>query len=290
VCGLGSLTKAQIRPLIVSSLADAPNRLSGYVFGSNPYGITLDCAWIAWAAKERVSETVAAAVRLICQNRPAHEVVAKLTPWEFERVVDIVRRSPDRFPSGTLAALESRCPIPARRPAADSVPADQAPLQSSKPESGKERGSIGNLFGIALDQASLRWAVAEGMTETVIAAVSLLHERSVEEIAGKLTPAELADVTRLVSRCPSCYPPGAFDALKALRNVAAEQPAACAPASTAANRPLRRHRRASSPPTERAGLAERANREGLPGANAEKPGHNPGHLPILFDGAWWSMT
>ena len=111
---------------------------------SNLYGITLDCAWIAWAAKERVSETVAAAVLLICQNRPAHEVVAKLTPWEFERVVDIVRRSPGHFPFGTLAALKSRDPIPARLPAADSVQADQAPRQSSRPETGKERGSIGN--------------------------------------------------------------------------------------------------------------------------------------------------
>ena len=84
---------------------------------------------------------------------------------------------------------------------------------------------MSNLFGIALDQAWLRWAAAEGVTETVIAAVSLLHERSVEEVAGKLTPEELADVTRLVSRCPSHYPPGAFDALKALRNVAAGKPA-----------------------------------------------------------------
>jgi len=219
VCGLGSLTKAQIRPLIVSSLADAPNRLSGYVFGSNPYGITLDCAWIAWAAEEKVSETVAAAVLLICQNRPGHEVVAKLTPWEFERVVDIVRRSPGHFPFGTLAALKSRDPIPARLPAADSVQADQAPRRSSRPETGKERNSIGN------------------------------------------------------------------DALKASRNVAAERPAACAPAGTAANHPLRRHRRASGAlglRTEPAGLAERANREGFfkhtGTANAEKAGTHPGTL------------
>ena len=44
---------------------------------------------------------------------------------------------------------------------------------------------MSNLFGIALDQAWLRWAAAEGVTETVIAAVALLHERSVEEIAAK---------------------------------------------------------------------------------------------------------
>jgi hypothetical protein len=79
---------------------------------------------------------------------------------------------------------------------------------------------MSNLFGIALDQVWLRWAAAEGVTETVIAAVSLLHERTVEEVAAKLSPIELADVARLVSRCPSHYPLGAFDALKALRNVA----------------------------------------------------------------------
>jgi tetratricopeptide (TPR) repeat protein len=77
----------------------------------------------------------------------------------------------------------------------------------ASPQSGKERGSIGNPFGSALDQSWLRWAAAEGVSETVIAAVSLLHERSVEEIAGKLTPAQLADVTRLVSRCPAATGP-----------------------------------------------------------------------------------
>ena len=65
------------------------------------------------AANEKVSETVAAAVRLICETRPLPKVVAKLTTGEFERVVDIVRRSPDHFPPGTLAALKSRGPIPA---------------------------------------------------------------------------------------------------------------------------------------------------------------------------------
>ena len=51
---------------------------------------------------------------------------------------------------------------------------------------------MSNRFGMELDQASLRWAAAEGVSETVIAAVLLLHERGVEEIAGKLMPAELA--------------------------------------------------------------------------------------------------
>ena len=68
--------------------------------------------WIEWAATEKVSETVAAPVLLICEGRPVHEVVAKLTPGEFERVVDIVRRSPDHFPSGTQPRSRAvvRCP------------------------------------------------------------------------------------------------------------------------------------------------------------------------------------
>ena len=136
----------------------------------------------------------------------------------------------------SLAALKSRRQTPSPDPPADSVSTDQSRRQSTKPESGKERGSTGILFGIALDQALLRWAAAEDMTETE-SAVSLLHERSVEEIAGKLTPAELADVTRLVSRCPSCYPHGAYDALKAWRNAAAERLATRTTAGTGAKRP-----------------------------------------------------
>ena len=43
-----------------------------------------------------------------------------------------------------------------------------------------------NQYGITLDQAFIRWAAAEGVSETIIAAVSLLHEKSVEEVAAKL--------------------------------------------------------------------------------------------------------
>ena len=92
---------------------------------SNRYGITLDSEWIKWAATEKVSETVAAAVLLICETRLVHEVVAKLTPGEFERVVDIVHRSQDHFPTGTLAALKSRGPIPAHRQQSASVSTDR---------------------------------------------------------------------------------------------------------------------------------------------------------------------
>ena len=65
-----------------------------------------------------------------------------------------------------------------------------------------------NAFRIVLDSASVRRAAAEGVSETVIAAIYLLHERGVDEVAAKLRPDELGHVIRLVSRCPSCYPPG----------------------------------------------------------------------------------
>ena len=75
---------------------------------TNPYGITLDRAWTEWAAEYGVSPTVAAALFLISVHRPAHEVAAKLTACEFKQVIDIVRRWPNNFASGTLAALESQ--------------------------------------------------------------------------------------------------------------------------------------------------------------------------------------
>jgi hypothetical protein len=45
---------------------------------------------------------------------------------------------------------------------------------------------MSNSFGITLDPASVRWA----LPETVIAAVLLLHEKSVDEIVAKLVPRE----------------------------------------------------------------------------------------------------
>ena len=72
-----------------------------------------------------------------------------------------------------------------------------------------------NAFGVELHSESVRWAAAEGVSETVIAAVLLLHERGVDEIASKLGPDELEQLIKLVGRCPSSYPTGALDALKA---------------------------------------------------------------------------
>ena len=48
--------------------------------------------------------------------------------------------------------------------------------------------------GVVLDDASLRWAAAESVSETVIAAICLLETRSVDEIVATLTPAELEQV------------------------------------------------------------------------------------------------
>ena len=71
-----------------------------------------------------------------------------------------------------------------------------------------------NAFGVVLDSASLRWAAAEGVPETVIAAVLLLEDGSIDEIVAKLGPRELEQVIKLVGRSPRCHPPGTLDALK----------------------------------------------------------------------------
>jgi hypothetical protein len=57
-----------------------------------------------------------------------------------------------------------------------------------------------NRFGVDLHPKEVRWAAAEGVTEDVIAAVLLLHERSVEEIVPQLSPLELEKVIELVGR------------------------------------------------------------------------------------------
>src|SRR5262249_5471348 len=90
-------------------------------------------------------------------------------------------------------------------------------------------------YGITLDEASIRWAAAEGVSETIITAVLLLHERSVDEAAAKLRPDEVAHVGRLVSRCPTCYPPGTLVTLRSLRPVS-ERPSV----STSSHQPPHR--------------------------------------------------
>jgi hypothetical protein len=83
---------------------------------------------------------------------------------------------------------------------------------------------MANPYGIKLDDRSLRWAAAEGVPESVIAAICLLDEKSVDEIVAKLSPAELEQVVNIVGRSPSCYPPGVYAALKGRRNLASLQP------------------------------------------------------------------
>jgi hypothetical protein len=71
-----------------------------------------------------------------------------------------------------------------------------------------------NRFGMPLHPDSLRWAAAEGVSEDVVTAVLLLHETSVDEVADKLSPRELAHVVRLVGRNPRLYPPGMLEDLR----------------------------------------------------------------------------
>ena len=68
---------------------------------------------------------------------------------------------------------------------------------------GRIYSRLSNAFGFVLDDASVRRAVVEGVPETVIAAIYLLHERSVGEVAAKLTPVELEHVIRLVGLLPA---------------------------------------------------------------------------------------
>jgi len=51
-----------------------------------------------------------------------------------------------------------------------------------------------NRFGVVLHSESVRWAAAEGVSETVIAAVLLLHERRGRGKHSRQTPQELVAV------------------------------------------------------------------------------------------------
>ena len=126
-----------------------------------------------------------------------------------------------------------------------------------------------NAFGFALDDASVRRAAVEGVPETVIAAIYLLHERSVGEIAAKLRPDELEHVIGLVGRCPSCYPPGALDDLKSRRAapvtpLTGTLPPKVTAKEEAAAHPHPQHRRPPPRPEARQGTTERPKRLNAP--------------------------
>src|SRR5215472_13277372 len=92
-----------------------------------------------------------------------------------------------------------------------------------------------NRFGVLLYRDDVRWAAAEGVSETVIAAVLLLHQRSVEQIVAELTAVELEQVIKLVGRSPRAYPPGTLDALKNRRTLVSPEPPQRSGESTPSN-------------------------------------------------------
>ncbi len=61
-----------------------------------------------------------------------------------------------------------------------------------------------NRFGVELHPKDVRWAAAEGFSQDVIAAVLLLHERSVDEITPQLSAAELEQTIVLVAARRAC--------------------------------------------------------------------------------------
>ena len=64
------------------------------------FGIALSRLRTEWAAKQGVSETIAAAVYLLSENRRAEEVVGELNPSELERVIDVIGTSLTAFRVG----------------------------------------------------------------------------------------------------------------------------------------------------------------------------------------------
>jgi hypothetical protein len=86
--------------------------------------------------------------------------------------------------------------------------------------------AMANRFGVVLHPDRLRWAVAEGVSEDVICAVLLLHERSVHEIAPQLSATELEQVITLVGRSPRLYPRGILEALEERKSLPPLTPSA----------------------------------------------------------------
>src|ERR1700733_12311934 len=82
-----------------------------------------------------------------------------------------------------------------------------------------------NRFGVELHPKDVRWAAAEGVSQDVIAAVLLLHERSVDEIAPQLTATELEQTIVLVGRSPRLYARGTLEALESKRATPRPPPA-----------------------------------------------------------------
>jgi hypothetical protein len=71
------------------------------------------------------------------------------------------------------------------------------------------------------------WAAAESVSHDVIAAVLLLHERSVGQI--ELSATELEQVIALVGRSPRLYARGTLEALEERRSLLSPTPSALSP-------------------------------------------------------------
>jgi hypothetical protein len=143
-----------------------------------------------------------------------------------------------------------------------------------------------NPYGVVLDEECLRWAAAESVSEAVIAAICLLETRSVDEIVARLTPAELEQVIKIVGRCPRCYPPGAYDALKARRTPSQPQPRErTTPGpershrSAEQSRPATKHAQRWIPPRRFAGFGSKAPQSTTKRAAANRYG-------ITLDPTW----
>jgi hypothetical protein len=110
-----------------------------------------------------------------------------------------------------------------------------------------------NRFGLDLYPKEVRWAAAEGVSEDVIAAVLLLHERGVEEIAPQLSPPELEKVIELVGRSPRLYPRGILEALDQHKSSPASAPITQSVLPNASSKEeATPSARAAHPPPERA--------------------------------------
>jgi hypothetical protein len=136
-----------------------------------------------------------------------------------------------------------------------------------------------NPYGITLDSASVRWAAAEGVSETIITAVLLLHERSLEEIVAKLRPGELEQVIKLVGRSPRVYPPGTLDTLKQRKALISPPPSDSVPSDISAKKQAWRPQHTADWPRRRhartpAGLGANASQSASKRGNGAGPPQN----------------
>ena len=121
-----------------------------------------------------------------------------------------------------------------------------------------------NRFGVFLHPEDVRWAAAEGVSETVIAAVLLLHDHSIDEIVPELSAIELEQVIQLVGRSPRLYAPGTLEALKQRRS-------SLAPARPTASLPLNATAEERTATSSSSADSSRGRKRRLPQAQQSNP-------------------